>query len=124
MHGLPAQIAHAVASVDHRVFGNGLPMLGPRKDIVAIGFAAAATQQFHDLTRQRHEMFARHLHALWRQAPKRFRPVQPLELIPRRKAGLACPSPGERSEEHTSELQSLMRISYAVFCLKKKNKNT
>src|SRR3546814_2581436 len=30
---------------------------------------------------------------------------------------------GFRSEEHTSELQSLMRISYAVFCLKKKNKN-
>src|SRR3546814_1998890 len=28
-----------------------------------------------------------------------------------------------RSEEHTSELQSLMRISYAVFCLKKKNQN-
>src|SRR3546814_10021298 len=29
-------------------------------------------------------------------------------------------SAGQRSEEHTSELQSLMRISYAVFCLKKK----
>src|SRR3546814_10768470 len=29
--------------------------------------------------------------------------------------------PGRRSEEHTSELQPLMRISYAVFCLKKKN---
>src|SRR3546814_3852059 len=29
---------------------------------------------------------------------------------------------GRRSEEHTSELQSLMRISYAVFCLKKKNR--
>src|SRR3546814_6804634 len=29
----------------------------------------------------------------------------------------------DRSEEHTSELQSLMRISYAVFCLKKKNKS-
>src|SRR3546814_2393463 len=29
--------------------------------------------------------------------------------------------PIQRSEEHTSELQSLMRISYAVFCLKKKN---
>src|SRR3546814_2863518 len=29
-----------------------------------------------------------------------------------------------RSEEHPSELQSLMRISYAVFCLKKKNKNS
>src|SRR3546814_2766145 len=33
-------------------------------------------------------------------------------------------SPHNRSEEHTSELQSLMRISYAVFCLKKKKKYT
>src|SRR3546814_2806006 len=31
---------------------------------------------------------------------------------------------GRRSEEHTSELQSLMRISYAVFCLKKKKQKT
>src|SRR3546814_3458392 len=31
------------------------------------------------------------------------------------------PGIADRSEEHTSELQSLMRISYAVFCLKKKN---
>src|SRR3546814_6658752 len=31
---------------------------------------------------------------------------------------------GQRSEEHTSELQSLMRISYAVFCLKKQKKQT
>src|SRR3546814_4369608 len=30
------------------------------------------------------------------------------------------PRPGRRSEEHTSELQSIMRISYAVFCLKQK----
>src|SRR3546814_7517292 len=37
-------------------------------------------------------------------------PRHALEIIDRR-----------RSEEHTSELQSLMRISYAVFCLKKKN---
>src|SRR3546814_7880638 len=35
----------------------------------------------------------------------------------------SCPAPG-RSEEHTSELQSLMRISYAVFCLKKKKTKT
>src|SRR3546814_1506238 len=34
---------------------------------------------------------------------------------------LLCAYVGGRSEEHTSELQSLMRISYAVFCLKKKN---
>src|SRR3546814_3348069 len=33
------------------------------------------------------------------------------------------PSLTDRSEEHTSELQSLMRTSYAAFCLKKKNKN-
>src|SRR3546814_6274476 len=35
-------------------------------------------------------------------------------------AALACQRIRRRSEEHTSELQSLMRISYAVFCLKKK----
>src|SRR3546814_8705960 len=35
---------------------------------------------------------------------------------------LAAPGFCDRSEEHTSELQSLMRISYAVFCLKKKTK--
>src|SRR3546814_9643597 len=34
------------------------------------------------------------------------------------------PGSDHRSEEHTSELQSLMRISYAVFCLKKKKINT
>src|SRR3546814_9521348 len=34
----------------------------------------------------------------------------------------SIPVAGRRSEEHTSELQSLMRISYAVFCLKKKKR--
>src|SRR3546814_7443274 len=38
-----------------------------------------------------------------------------------RRLGCGMRPPGTRSEEHTSELQSLMRISYAVFCLKKKN---
>src|SRR3546814_9298819 len=47
---------------------------------------------------------------------------------PLRQCQRLCPRPGAprsgagRSEEHTSELQSLMRISYAVFCLKKKKK--
>src|SRR3546814_10158408 len=36
------------------------------------------------------------------------------------RASLLIDATGTRSEEHTSELQSLMRISYAVFCLKKK----
>src|SRR3546814_4209754 len=44
--------------------------------------------------------------------------LQKLSNVDRRVSGLR-----ERSEEHTSELQSLMRISYAVFCLKKKIKN-
>src|SRR3546814_6239209 len=41
-------------------------------------------------------------------------------LLVRRPSGYAAPHQPLRSEEHTSELQSLMRISYAVFCLKKK----
>src|SRR3546814_6210636 len=51
---------------------------------------------------------------------RHFVPVQTVafELFPDLRFG-----PGDtRSEEHTSELQSLMRISYAVFCLKKKKK--
>src|SRR3546814_10566527 len=46
--------------------------------------------------------------------------------IPPQAAAAAPAGAGEeqRSEEHTSELQSLMRISYAVFCLTKKNNNT
>src|SRR3546814_9180872 len=46
------------------------------------------------------------------------------ELGQLRRPGLAVIDHVMRSEEHTSELQSLMRISYAVFCLKKKKKNT
>src|SRR3546814_2827256 len=45
-------------------------------------------------------------------------PPMPMMVTARFKADAAPATP--RSEEHTSELQSLMRISYAVFCLKKK----
>src|SRR3546814_8953625 len=75
----------------------------------------------HD--RQRRPFGQRHLHAmgavsgLWRD-----------DGIPRpRRAVLALDGQRHRlvrSEEHTSELQSLMRISYAVFCLKKKKPTT
>src|SRR3546814_8741362 len=43
-----------------------------------------------------------------------------LRLLPAAMLLAAILAPADRSEEHTSELQSLMRISYAVFCLKKK----
>src|SRR3546814_6520582 len=45
-------------------------------------------------------------------------------VIGKGKDGYAWNAQGWRSEEHTSELQSLMRISYAVFCLKKINTGT
>src|SRR3546814_5088270 len=47
-------------------------------------------------------------------------PMQPEAVAPRFEAGDDLYFASERSEEHTSELQSLMRISYAVFCLKNK----
>src|SRR3546814_5074568 len=54
-----------------------------------------------------------------RAAPRRYRQgCQPPQCPDRRHSGLD--GHAMRSEEHTSELQSLMRISYAVFCLKKK----
>src|SRR3546814_3993222 len=52
-----------------------------------------------------------------------FRNLPRLPAPGRRAPGVAA-APPIRSEEHTSELQSLMRISYAVFCLKKKNRRT
>src|SRR3546814_7493031 len=55
----------------------------------------------------------------WRQGRRHdhVRAVFPFSASVRHRA----PAPAPRSEEHTSELQSLMRISYAVFCLKKQN---
>src|SRR3546814_9434359 len=55
------------------------------------------------------------------------RDAAPDPLTPRRRlvsAPSVAPALRPRSEEHTSELQSLMRISYAVFCLKKKTHET
>src|SRR3546814_10300048 len=51
----------------------------------------------------------------WRRDPRRN-----LSFRDRRRRKRARADGADRSEEHTSELQSLMRISYAVFCLKKK----
>src|SRR3546814_4863267 len=86
------------------------------------GAAADARARHRDLSAVRH--IGRHGH---RAAADR-RAVGPLVHRGRRvAAGDGNRGAGGRSEEHTSELQSLMRISYAVFCLKKKknedNKN-
>src|SRR3546814_2272235 len=50
-------------------------------------------------------------------------PISSHDSMKDRNAAEAMPKRMLRSEEHTSELQSLMRISYAVFCLKKKKKS-
>src|SRR3546814_3174056 len=61
----------------------------------------------------------------WGHSPDRARPIRSTgrarDAAPRPARPAAPPV---RSEEHTSELQSLMRISYAVFCLKKKKKHS
>src|SRR3546814_4711982 len=72
----------------------------------------------------RSEGGARGLHLIREELDVRILLLQPrvveltVDLLDRWIALLPC----ERSEEHTSELQSLMRISYAAFCLKKKIK--
>src|SRR3546814_3836321 len=71
---------------------------------------AAATDRKTDRDR------AVHLRPAVRYRPARHRPDRARRLFGRGGARDRL-----RSEEHTSELQSLMRISYAVFCLKKKN---
>src|SRR3546814_3677782 len=57
---------------------------------------------------------------VWQYSTDLIRALQPHGY----QVTLAVMGPALRSEEHTSELQSLMRISYAVYCLKTKKKNT
>src|SRR3546814_5428234 len=52
---------------------------------------------------------------------RRLELALPLQAVMAGNARAQAEAALERSEEHTSELQSLMRLSYAVFCLKKKN---
>src|SRR3546814_4366695 len=59
------------------------------------------------------------LHPIWNRMIEHIRTFMIWDAPTRDRSGSVWRS-GIRSEEHTSELQSLMRISYAVFCLKKK----
>src|SRR3546814_1258815 len=101
-----------------------LPDLDLRSQCVRIAEYAAA---------DRRERNRRHF--VLRPKPQRVRVARRQQLrfarvaaMPDRPDGMdheACRQPmpaGDRSEEHTSELQSLMRISYAVFCLKKQKR--
>src|SRR3546814_5194555 len=60
-------------------------------------------------------------HMVGEDAPERWVRGRHRAYVVGRRIGMR--QTGERSEEHTSDLQSLLRISYAVFCLKKQKKN-
>src|SRR3546814_7123684 len=76
------------------------------------------------LQHQRTDALAVRLHVA-AVAPRGHRTPQAVgwKAPPARSRGACSTARCRRSEEHTSELQSLMRISYAVFCLKKKKKD-
>src|SRR3546814_8100210 len=84
---------------------------------VVVDHAARAELHRRALRTLVDEQFAAAL-ANQRQRVVQYKRKDPFLALDRQKLGRSA----GRSEEHTSELQSLMRISYAVFCLKKNNK--
>src|SRR3546814_6666654 len=89
-----------------------------RADVLANGAGGGAGDQ--DPDKQQYDA-SQHLDPFWPgHAPQRQRPKLAEQLGVLFLAGFLVRKHVYRSEEHTSELQSLMRISYAVFCLKKK----
>src|SRR3546814_8188400 len=85
------------------LFRSGRPF-GPRRGR-RVGRPGAAQHHPSDAQHDRHDL----------------RPQHRLDAAAQPRNARTAHEPRGRSEEHTSELQSLMRISYAVFCLKKKN---
>src|SRR3546814_7264096 len=94
---------------EHRIPGWRRPYKQRRRTVGAIGDKIA---------------FAEHGEARRKQGGVRRDPVDGCVGEPRQRHGARVQLRALRSEEHTSELQSLMRISYAVFCLKKKKQRT
>src|SRR3546814_7933328 len=86
--------------------------------------SVVVTRPLRDLYRTISELgHGRYSHPVSITFPSEMRRLgEQLDWLRRRLAQLEDDK-DRRSEEHTSELQSLMRISYAVFCLKKKNKH-
>src|SRR3546814_6021153 len=87
---------------------------GAQHRVVVVRETLMGAERIGDARQRLAEMLAEHL--LVGDVVGHF--AQPIHIV--RESDEASRLIGERSEEHTSELQSLMRISYAVFCLKKK----
>src|SRR3546814_6089008 len=98
-----------VKRVDNMTMAASLEARVPFLDHELVELAAAIPAEFKVAEGGKHVL---------KEAARR---VIPAEVIDRPKGYFPVPA---RSEEHTSELQSLMRISYAVFCLKKQTQQT
>src|SRR3546814_4753379 len=121
------QLRRRVENVRGRRKAAGVARRGPRRLLrgiggVRFGRGRAIEARLHD--RQLALGRSEELEGILRgkALDERLRVGEPDVLT--REAGDAAQHVERRSEEHTSELQSLMRISYAVFCLKKKNNTT
>src|SRR3546814_7973560 len=91
------------------------------REVGAAGFAMGASQVGSPVGL----MFGHYIVSKWRNLNQQQRAeLHGIVEGDRRTGPLLVTIYDDRSEEHTSELQSLMRISYAVFCLKKKTKYT
>src|SRR3546814_4256267 len=108
-----------VCSSDLRIGSTGLAALVTKENTILASARRYAERGGHPRlpdTELTHCWLKKHRYAIHAIAlARRFRPV--IEHMPQ------MPAAPARSEEHTSELQSLMRISYAVFCLKKTHQN-
>src|SRR3546814_2849901 len=96
-------MAHNLIAVHHRQDRK-------TEETQPVGGVDQALIEMHNLRGRQHAVFCQHPEA----SAECIGP-----MLERKREFRACRQ-GTRSEEHTSELQSLMRISYAVFCLKKK----
>src|SRR3546814_6747770 len=105
-HRLITSLATGAPVLDN-VFDTRGGLNDPKQDIVAYGLAMNVTAELSDT------LTLRSISA-WRK-DRSATPID-FDALP----AVDVDVPGFRSEEHTSELQSLMRISYAVFCLNKK----
>src|SRR3546814_1754471 len=96
-----------------------------REQIISVESSAVAAQRLRPQSAQQRMHFARRLPQQAAEAARIVEAQHPAAAAARpRERDVEVVVDTHRSEEHTSELQSLMRNSYAVFCLKKKKNET
>src|SRR3546814_3930993 len=102
-------------------------LLGPRTKLVGVAHVSNALGTINpvaEITRLAHDAGAKVLIDGAQAVAHQAVDVQAIDCDFYAFSGHKLYGPTGRSEEHTSELQSLMRISYSVFCLQKKNHTT